>query len=124
MESQSVFFSIPKNRHLLETEYFFAIRDGYPISLGHTLIISKQLRLDYFELSQDELKDLHKAIHLVKENLEESYKPHGYNIGMNCGEVAGQTVFHFHCHVIPRYKGDMENPRGGVRHCIAGKGHY
>jgi len=124
MESQSVFFSIPKERHLLETEYFFAIRDGYPVSPGHTLIISKQLKLDYFGLSQDELQDLPRAIRLVKENIEESFKPDGYNIGMNCGAAAGQTVFHFHCHVIPRYLGDMDNPRGGVRHSIEGKGYY
>ena len=56
--------------------------------------------------------------------IEKKHKPNGYNIGMNCGESAGQTVFHFHCHLIPRYNGDMENPRGGVRHCINGKGYY
>ena len=60
----------------------------------------------------------------AKELIQAEYKPDGYNIGMNCGATAGQTVFHFHCHVIPRYKGDMENPRGGVRHCVAGKGNY
>ena len=55
---------------------------------------------------------------------KKEYKPDGYNIGMNCGEVAGQTVFHFHCHVMPRYAGDMDDPRGGVRHCVEGKGDY
>ena len=60
----------------------------------------------------------------LREAVEKEYSPDGYNIGMNCGESAGQTVFHFHCHVIPRYIGDMKNPRGGVRHCINGKGYY
>lgn len=124
MEKHSVFLSIPKERYVLETEHFFVIRDGYPVSPGHSLIISKKLRRDYFELSHEELLELPQAIQLVKENIERSYQPDGYNMGMNCGEAAGQTVFHFHCHVIPRYVGDMENPRGGVRHCIGGKGYY
>jgi len=63
-------------------------------------------------------------IHKCKEIIESEYKPDGYNIGMNCGEAAGQTVFRFHCHVIPRYLGDMANPKGGVRHCVLGKGDY
>ena len=59
-----------------------------------------------------------------KELIEKNHSPDGYNIGMNCGESAGQTVMHFHCHVIPRYKGDMDNPRGGIRYCIPEKGNY
>lgn len=124
MKNESIFLELKSEHCLLETDHFFAIRDGYPVSPGHTLIISKNLKLDYFELSQEELQDLSRGIQLVKENLEESFKPDGYNIGMNCGQAAGQTVFHFHCHVIPRYSGDMDNPRGGIRHCIFGKGHY
>ncbi|ERJ58820.1 HIT family protein [Sphingobacterium paucimobilis] len=118
------FFEIGKNRHIGETGYFFLIRDGFPVSPGHTLIISKSLRRDYFELTVDEKTDLDNAIMLAKSLIETEFTPDGYNIGMNCGEMAGQTVFHFHCHLIPRYAGDMENPRGGVRHCIAGKGAY
>jgi diadenosine tetraphosphate (Ap4A) HIT family hydrolase len=60
----------------------------------------------------------------AKDLIDYEFTPDGYNIGMNCGFAAGQTVMHFHCHVIPRYFGDMENPRGGVRHCIQGKGYY
>ncbi len=60
----------------------------------------------------------------AKELIEKEFQPDGYNIGMNCGKAAGQTVFHFHCHVIPRYKGDMEDPTGGVRHSVEGKGYY
>ena len=60
----------------------------------------------------------------AKNIIKSKFSPDGYNIGMNCGETSGQTVMHFHCHVIPRYKGDMDNPRGGIRHCIYGKGYY
>jgi diadenosine tetraphosphate (Ap4A) HIT family hydrolase len=124
MEKRSVFLNIPQEQHVLKTEHFFVIRDGYPVSPGHSLIITKQLRKDYFELSHEELQELPLAIRLVRENIEQFYQPDGYNIGLNCGEIAGQTVFHFHCHIIPRYQGDMENPSGGVRHCVAGKGYY
>lgn len=119
-----MFLSIPKQEYILESEYFFVIRDRFPVSPGHSLIISKQLRSDFFDLNHAEKEQLIHLIGAVKENIEKEYSPDGYNIGMNCGEVAGQTVFHFHCHIIPRFKGDMENPRGGVRHVIEGKGYY
>lgn len=118
------FFEIPADRHIGQTAHFVLIYDGYPVSPGHILIISKVLRKDYFELSIDEKADLDTAIFLAKELIEENHRPDGFNIGMNCGEPAGQTVFHFHCHVIPRYIGDMEDPQGGVRHCVDGKGYY
>lgn len=118
------FFEIAKDRHIGETLHFFLIRDGFPVSPGHTLIISKVLRKDYFELTPDEKADLDNAITLAKSLIENEFTSDGYNIGMNCGEVAGQTVFHFHCHLIPRYAGDMENPQGGVRHVIPSKGAY
>ncbi len=80
--------------------------------------------MDYFELTNEEKADLDNAIGLARSLVESEFTPDGYNIGMNCGESAGQTVFHFHCHLIPRYVGDMENPRGGVRHVIPSKGGY
>lgn len=120
----SVFLDIPKEQYLFEGEHFFVIRDKYPVSPGHALIISKEHRTDYFELSQEEKAALTHMIDQTKLEIEKTYSPNGYNIGMNCGGVAGQTVMHFHCHVIPRYKGDMEDPRGGVRHCIIGRGYY
>lgn len=106
------------------TNFYHLIFDGYPVNKGHILIISKEVKKDYFELSVEEKLDLHHAIDLAKEIIESNHTPDGYNIGMNCGEFAGQTIFHFHCHIIPRYKGDMENPRGGVRYCIPEKGNY
>lgn len=124
MDNRSVFLNIPRGNYILETLSFFVLRDRYPVSPGHSLIITKQLRKDYFDLTPEEQVELVKVIQQVKENILKEYTPDGYNIGMNCGEAAGQTVFHFHCHVIPRYKGDMDDPRGGVRHCISGKGYY
>jgi len=118
------FLDIPKDRIIFQSEYFFVIRDQYPVSNGHSLIISNNLRSDYFDLSMEEKKNLDDVIMEAKKLIEKEFSPDGYNIGMNCGEAAGQTVFHFHCHLIPRYRGDMDNPRGGVRHCIAGKGYY
>ncbi len=118
------FTRIEQNKILFKNEFFFIIKDDFPVSDGHLLIITNEVRKDYFDLSKEELKNLSEVIEIAKRLVETEFNPDGYNIGMNCGEVAGQTVFHFHCHLIPRYKGDMENPRGGVRHCIDGKGYY
>lgn len=120
----SVFLELPESRIIHKGKCFFIVRDIYPVSPGHSLIISNELKTDYFQLSEVEKQELNTMIVKAKELVEQEFSPDGYNIGMNCGEYAGQTVMHFHCHLIPRYKGDMENPRGGVRHCIQGKGYY
>lgn len=101
-----------------------AILDGYPVSEGHTLIIPNRHVETYFELTEFEMLSLHMAIKSVKNTLDEMYHPDGYNIGMNCGTAAGQTVMHCHIHVIPRYNGDVDNPRGGVRGVIPAKKDY
>ena len=118
------FLDVPKERIVYKSQFFFVIKDAYPVSPGHSLIISNNVRKTYFDLTEDESVALAGVIKAAKSLIEENYEPDGYNIGMNCGEVAGQSVMHFHCHVIPRYKGDMENPRGGVRHVIPEKGNY
>ena len=118
------FSLIPDKQVLHRDEYFFIIEDSFPVSPGHLLIISNRVVTDYFELSKTEQSELHQCILKAKEIIENKHNPDGYNIGMNCGSIAGQTVMHFHCHVIPRYFGDMENPRGGIRHCIKDKGYY
>ena len=118
------YLEIPKNRIMYQGQFFFVIRDKYPVSPGHSLIISNSLKKDYFDLSTEERKNLDEVILITTNLIENEFAPNGYNIGMNCGEAAGQTIFHFHCHIIPRYKGDMSNPKGGVRHCINGKGYY
>ena len=118
------FTTIGLDRILFKNDFFYIIKDAFPVSPGHCLIISNVVRENYFELTIEERMNLNEVIQVAKEIIEEEHKPDGYNIGMNCGESAGQTVFHFHCHLIPRYSGDMENPKGGVRHCITGKGYY
>ena len=120
----SVFSKISEDRKIYSGKYFFLIYDGYPVSPGHILIISNKEKLDYFSLTEVEQNELTLLIKVAKKIIEKEHKPDGYNIGMNCGEAAGQTVMHFHCHVIPRYVGDVENPRGGIRHCIKDKGYY
>ena len=120
----SVFLTLPPERILFRDAFFFAVPDGYPVSPGHTLLVSNRVCADYFALTRAEQRHLPAALARAKELLEAVYAPTGYNIGMNCGAAAGQTVPHFHCHLIPRYPGDMADPRGGVRHCVAGKGYY
>jgi diadenosine tetraphosphate (Ap4A) HIT family hydrolase len=118
------FSEVLKGKILFKGKHFFIIPDSFPVSPGHLLIISNSSKKDYFELNKLEVEEMNYMIHKCKEIIEKQYKPDGYNIGMNCGEAAGQTVFQFHCHVIPRYLGDMKEPKGGVRHCIEGKGYY
>ena len=120
----SVFQQIPDDKILFKGEHFFLIYDSFPVSPGHILIISNELKPDFFALDADEKTELPTLIEKAKDIIQENLNPDGYNIGMNCGESAGQTVMHFHCHVIPRYEGDMKDPRGGVRHCVEGKGYY
>ncbi|MGY2132360.1 HIT family protein [Hymenobacter sp. HD11105] len=120
----SVFLQLPAERILYRDAHFFIILDKYPVSPGHSLIISNELRADYFALTLEEQQHLPLVIAQAKHLVEQTYLPAGYNIGMNCGTVAGQTVPHFHCHLIPRYQDDMADPRGGIRHCVAGKGYY
>jgi diadenosine tetraphosphate (Ap4A) HIT family hydrolase len=120
----SVFLTIPENEVLYSGSNFFIIRDKFPVSPGHLLIITNDLKRDFFELSVAELAELNGMILKAKELIETEFQPEGYTIGMNCGEAAGQTVFHFHCHVIPRYTGDVDNPKGGVRGVIPSKQHY
>jgi diadenosine tetraphosphate (Ap4A) HIT family hydrolase len=100
---------------VLENQSFYAIFDKYPVNPGHLLIISKRHISDLFSLEETEFKHLYEILNKAKEMLDMKYKPDGYNMGVNCGQAAGQTIFHFHLHIIPRYKNDVENPRGGVR---------
>ena len=118
------FIEVEPERVIYETDLFFVIEDRFPVSTGHCLIISKELKETFFDLSDLEKKELVEVIAQTKILIEHKHTPDGYNIGMNCGEASGQTVMHFHCHVIPRYAGDMADPRGGVRHCIPNKGTY
>lgn len=109
---------------LTESASAYAILDKYPVSPGHALIIPKQHLACYFDLSLHTKTALWLMTDRVKNLLTEKYHPDGYNIGVNIGESAGQTIPHVHIHLIPRYAGDVVNPRGGVRGVIPGKGDY
>lgn len=109
---------------LTESATAYAILDKYPVSPGHALVIPKKHISDYFELSSHAKTALWLMTDRLKNLLTERYHPDGFNVGINVGAAAGQTVPHVHIHLIPRYTGDVENPRGGVRHVIPGKGEY
>ncbi|WP_216208743.1 HIT domain-containing protein [Polynucleobacter sp. Latsch14-2] len=108
-----------------ENTLAYAIRDGFEVTKHHTLFIPKRHIKDYFGLTQAEINAINQLIESQKEFLDNADSSiDGYNIGMNCGEAAGQTIFHCHVHLIPRRKGDVDNPRGGIRHVIPEKGFY
>lgn len=117
--------TIDRKRIIAENSIAYAIRDGFAVTEGHTLFIPKRHVIDYFGLVTAEVNAINSLIAEQKKLLQDLDSTiDGFNIGMNCGETAGQTIFHCHVHLIPRRKGDVENPRGGVRHIITGKGYY
>lgn len=117
--------SVDRSRIIEENALAYAIRDGYAVTDLHTLFIPKRHVADYFGLSQAEINAINQLIHSQKKKLDSlDPKIDAYNIGMNCGDAAGQTIYHCHVHLIPRRSGDVPNPRGGVRHVIPNKGFY
>tara|TARA_B100001029_G_C14985813_1_gene408911 strand:+ start:327 stop:719 length:393 start_codon:yes stop_codon:yes gene_type:complete len=127
MSENECIFCIRKNCKVIQTtKYFFIIRDtAYPVTEHHTLIISNRHVSDYFELNSNETRELHEILKKQKEILQEiDKKISGFNIGVNIGEDAGQSIKHCHIHLIPRRKGDVEDPRGGVRGVIPSKQKY
>ena len=98
--------------------------DGYPVSPGHALIIPKRHVASYFDLTNHEREAMNVMAQYVRQKIDSRFHPDGYNIGINVGKAAGQSVFHVHMHLIPRYKGDVENPKGGVRGVIPSKQKY
>ena len=120
-----VFCNIEDSSKIYEDEFFFIIRDGFPVTDLHTLFITQRCIDSYFDLTDNELNRLQKLIKEQKDLiLKEDINVTGFNIGINVGIDAGQTVMHTHIHLIPRRKGDMENPRGGVRGVIPEKQSY
>lgn len=113
-----------KGEIIAEFKHCFVLKDQYPVSNGHLLIIPNEHTPNWFTARAEVREDIMKALHLMKKRLDEELKPDGYNIGANCGEMAGQTVMHLHLHLIPRYQGDMQDPKGGVRGVIPEKQKY
>nr|WP_315990303.1 HIT family protein [Desulforamulus aquiferis] len=112
------------SRPIKENDLAFAIYDKYPVNQGHILIIPKRHFGNYFDSTKEEREAILNLLEECKVFLDKEYSPDGYNIGINIGEAAGQTVWHLHVHLIPRYRGDIENPRGGVRGVIPDKRIY
>jgi len=124
-EERCVFCEVPQERKLKENELAYAMFDGYPVTELHTLIVPKRHVRSYFELGQAEINACNQLLAEMKALIGRKDKTiTGFNIGVNDGEDAGQTIFHCHIHLIPRRKGDVEDPRGGIRHVIPGKGYY
>jgi diadenosine tetraphosphate (Ap4A) HIT family hydrolase len=121
-----VFCKMKENtdQHIYSDPFVYAIYDHYPVTTGHALIITKRHIETYFDLDQNEKKSIDRAIMQIKSLIDLSYQPDGYNIGINNGKASGQTIFHLHIHMIPRYINDVLDPRGGVRGVIPSKQKY
>lgn len=119
-----IFCNLEENKILIENEGARTIFDGFPVNEGHMLIIPKKHIETYFEASESEKKFLWDLVEESKKYLDKRFAPDGYNIGINNGVAAGQSIMHLHIHLIPRYIGDIENPKGGVRGVIPSKRIY
>ena len=118
-------YNNPSNHTLiLDNEIAYARWDNFPVSDGHAEIIPKRHVESFFKLTEDEIIAIYGLSKQVREIVDERYHPNAYNLGVNDGEAAGRTVHHCHLHLIPRYIGDVANPRGGIRHIIPEKGNY
>jgi diadenosine tetraphosphate (Ap4A) HIT family hydrolase len=124
--TESPFLAVPVCEWLCSNELAFAVFDGFPVSPGHVLVVTRRMVATWFDATDEEQAALMGLVNEAKRRLDVRLepKPDGYNVGFNCGAASGQTVPHVHIHVIPRYVGDMADPRGGVRHVIPGKGNY
>lgn len=113
-----------KHTVILENDLAYSRWDNFPVSNGHAEVIPKRHIESFFNLEDDELKAIYGLARETKDVINEKYHPDAFNIGVNEGEAAGRTVHHLHIHLIPRYIGDVPEPRGGVRHIILGKSAY
>ena len=124
MPKDCLFCAIPREQILIDGPIAVAARDSYPVSKGHTLIIPRRHVASFFETTDEERRAMLNLLDEVKALLDREHKPDGYNIGINNGAAAGQTVMHLHMHLIPRYAGDRPDPRGGVRWILPEKAAY
>ena len=121
---ESPFAQISKSEHIVFNRSAFAVWDQFPVTPGHALVIPHRLIGSWWQASEEERADLFELVNDVRVVIEQEHEPDGFNLGINVGEAAGQTIDHLHIHVIPRYKNDVSDPRGGVRHVIPSKGNY
>ena len=119
-----LFCTLPAARIVEQNEFAVLVRDGYPVSPGHSLVIPRRHVGSFFETTDTERTAVLALLDRAKSLVEQRHKPAGYNIGINDGAAAGQTVPHVHIHLIPRYAGDRADPRGGVRWVIPEKADY
>jgi diadenosine tetraphosphate (Ap4A) HIT family hydrolase len=112
------FCNLEATQILLENEVGIALRDAFPVAEGHTLVIPKQHVVSLFDLDANAQATLWRLAAELRARLREEFHPAGFNVGVNDGKAAGQTVMHTHIHIIPRYSGDAADPRGGVRQVI------
>jgi len=123
--SPCLFCEVKKDEFIDENEFAYATYDSYPVSKGHCLIIPKRHVKDYFDLTEKEVVACDQLIKKLKIQIEKNDNSiKGFNIGVNSGKVAGQSIMHCHIHLIPRKEGDVDKPQGGVRGVIPSKQHY
>lgn len=109
---------------LVRNELAVAFGDAYPVNPGHILVVPRRHVLDYFALTETEQAAVWQLVNQVRHAMDVEFRPDGYNIGVNVGAAAGQTVGHVHVHVIPRFKDDVADPRGGVRWVVPSRACY
>lgn len=110
-----IFCEYCKEEYIAENDLCFAIFDKFPVNEGHALIIPKRHFQNYFDATKEEITAMYDLSHEVEKIIDKKYSPDGYNVGVNVNHEGGQTIMHLHMHIIPRYKGDIEDPRGGIR---------
>jgi len=117
-------FCKPQREILAENARAIAVPDTYPVSPGHALVVPRRHAETIWDLDAEEYAACFALVRELRPVLQARHNPDGFNVGANCGQAAGQSVWHAHIHVIPRYKGDTPNPKGGVRHVIPLKAKY
>ncbi|AEA33354.1 HIT family protein [Hippea maritima] len=123
-QNRCVFCDTKNLEIILKNHLCYAVFDKYPVNRGHILIVPYRHFASFFDANREEVLAIHDLINDARVFLDREFSPAAYNIGVNVGEVAGQTIMHMHIHLIPRYEGDIRNPRGGVRGVIPSRRIY
>ena len=122
--SNCPFCDMPVERVIEGNELAFVVADTFPVSPGHSLVISRRHVEDFFALTETEIVAMNQLLRAARNRLTEDLHPDGFTVGVNVGMAAGQTISHAHVHLIPRYVGDVASPVGGIRNVIPGRGQY